>query len=86
MNASPLLVKIARALHLVRLETVKVGNAAAAFHGAPVTTLDIDFMFRKTPRNMHKLNVFAKEIDAQILEPYYPEQKNSWPAAGSGSN
>ena len=72
MNASPLLVKIARALHLVRLETVMVGNAAAALHGAPVTTLDIDFMFRKTPGNMRKLKVLAKELDAQILKPYYP--------------
>ena len=49
-----------------------VGNAAAALHGAPVTTLDIDFMFRKTPTNMRKLKEFAKELDAQILKPYYP--------------
>jgi predicted nucleotidyltransferase len=72
MNASPLLVKIARAMHLVHLEAVMVGNAAAALHGAPVTTLDIDFMFRKTSTNMRKLKDFAKELDAQILKPYYP--------------
>jgi len=72
MNASPLLIKIARTLRMVRLETVMVGNAAAALHGAPVTTLDIDFMFRKTPTNMRKLKVFAKELDAQILKPFYP--------------
>ena len=72
MNASPLLEKIARILHTVRLEAVMVGNAAAALHGAPVTTLDIDFMFRKTPANMRKLKVFAKELDAQVLKPYYP--------------
>jgi predicted nucleotidyltransferase len=72
MNASPLLVKIARAMHRVRLEAVMVGNAAAALHGAPVTTLDIDFMFRKTPANMRKLKDFAEELDAQILKPYYP--------------
>ncbi len=72
VNASPLLAKIARALHRVRLEVVMVGNAAAALHGAPVTTLDIDFMFRKTPTNMRKLKDFADELDAQILKPYYP--------------
>ena len=72
MNASPLLTKIARALHMVRLEAIMVGNAAAALHGAPVTTLDIDFMFRKTPTNMRKLKEFAKELNAQILKPYYP--------------
>lgn len=67
MNALPLLVEIARTLHMVCLETVMVGNAAAALHGAPVTTLDIDFMFRKKPTNMRKLKVFAEELDAQIL-------------------
>ncbi len=72
MNASPLLTKIARALYMVRLEAIMVGNAAAALHGAPVTTLDIDFMFRKTPTNMRKLKEFAKELNAQILKPYYP--------------
>jgi predicted nucleotidyltransferase len=72
MDAAPLLKKIAQALHTARLEAVMVGNAAAALHGAPVTTLDIDFMFRKTPGNLAKLKVFAKELDAQILKPYYP--------------
>jgi len=72
MDAAPLLKKIAQALHAARLEAVMVGNAAAALHGAPVTTLDIDFMFRKTRSNLAKLKVFAKELDAQILKPYYP--------------
>ena len=49
-----------------------VGNAAAALQGAPVTTLDVDFMFRKTPTNMRKLKVFADELEAQILKPFYP--------------
>jgi len=72
MDASPLLKKIAIALLNVRLEAIMVGNAAAALQGAPVTTLDIDFMFRKTPTNMRKLKVFAKELDAQVLKPFYP--------------
>ena len=49
-----------------------VGNAAAALHGAPVTTLDIDFMFRKTPLNMKKLKAVAHTLRATILKPYYP--------------
>ncbi len=49
-----------------------VGNAAAALHGAPVTTLDIDFMFRKTPLNMKKLKAVAQTMRATILKPYYP--------------
>jgi hypothetical protein len=52
MNAEPLLNRVAKVLAEHRLETVMIGNAAAALHGAPVTTLDIDFMFRKTPANL----------------------------------
>src|SRR5438309_9933715 len=48
------------------------GNAAAAFHGAPVTTLDIDFMFRKTPTNMKKLKAVARSLGASIFRTYYP--------------
>jgi predicted nucleotidyltransferase len=72
MDAAPVLKAIAKALHKAHLEAVMVGNAAAALHGAPVTTLDIDFMFRKTPVNLRKLKVLADELDAQILKPFYP--------------
>jgi len=51
MNAESLLNKVANALSKVKLEVVMIGNAAAALQGAPVTTIDIDFMFRKTPQN-----------------------------------
>jgi hypothetical protein len=72
MNAEPLLHKIAQVLAEHRLETVIVGNSAAALHGAPVKTLDIDFMFRKTPLNLTKLKKVACSLDATILKPYYP--------------
>ncbi len=72
MNAEPLLNRIAEALWKVRLEAIMVGNAAAALKGAPVTTLDIDFMFRKTPVNLRKLKTLADELNAYILKPYYP--------------
>jgi hypothetical protein len=72
MDAKPLLNKIAEVLHKVRLEAVMIGNAAAALQGAPVTTLDIDFMFRKTATNLRKLKILANELDAYILKPFYP--------------
>ena len=72
MTAEPLLNKVASVLAEHRLEAVMVGNAAAALHGAPVTTLDIDFMFRKTPANLKKLKSVATSLDASILKPYYP--------------
>jgi hypothetical protein len=49
-----------------------IGNAAAALHGAPVTTLDIDFTFRKTALNLRKLKAVARSLQAVILRPYYP--------------
>jgi hypothetical protein len=72
MNAEPLLNYIAAVFAKHRFEAIMIGNAAAALHGAPVTTLDIDFMFRKTPTNLTKLKAIAQNFDASILKPYYP--------------
>jgi hypothetical protein len=75
MNATPLLSRIVAALRECSLEAVLIGNAAAAMHGAPVTTLDFDFMFRDTPVNLRKLKRVAVELDAMILRPFYPVSK-----------
>src|SRR6266481_6510330 len=72
MDARPVLFRIARLLAEHRLEAVLIGNAAAALRGAPVTTVDFDFMFRKTPANLRKLKALARALDAVILRPYYP--------------
>jgi len=72
VNAQPLLVVVARLLSKHRLEVVMIGNAAAALQGSPVTTLDVDFMFRKTARNLSKLKALADDLDAMVLRPYYP--------------
>ena len=44
-------------------------------HGAPVTTIDFDFMFRDTPANLRKLKRVAAALDAMILRPFYPVSK-----------
>jgi predicted nucleotidyltransferase len=72
MNAGPLLNSIVTALAETGLEAILIGNAAAAIHGVPVTTVDFDFMFRSTPVNLAKLKKFAVKLDAVILRPYYP--------------
>jgi len=72
MNAEPVLTKIADALAECRLEAILVGNAAAALQGAPVTTLDFDFMFRKTPMNLKKLKKLASLLGMSMAQPYYP--------------
>jgi hypothetical protein len=72
MDASPLLARIAELLDRHSLEAILVGNAAAALAGAPVTTIDFDLLFRKTPANLRKLKAIAAELEAVILTPYYP--------------
>jgi len=72
MNAQPILFTLARVLDEQRLEAVLIGNAAAALQGAPVTTVDFDFLFRKTPTNIRKLKAIAKSLGAMLLRPYYP--------------
>ncbi len=72
MDAAPLLAEVCGRLRDVRLEAVLIGNAAAALRGAPVTTVDFDFLFRKTPRNLAKLKALARGLRAVILHPYYP--------------
>jgi predicted nucleotidyltransferase len=75
MDASPLLARVVAALAGQKLEAVLIGNAAAAIHGAPVTTLDFDFMFRDTPTNLRKLKAVAASLDAMILRAFYPVSK-----------
>lgn len=72
MTARPVLELVARLLAKHRLEVVLIGNAAAALQGAPVTTADFDFMFRKTPANLRKLRRLADDLNAVVLIPYYP--------------
>jgi hypothetical protein len=72
MDARPLLVRIAQLLHEHGLEAVLIGNAAAALQGAPVTTIDFDFYFRKNPANVKRLKALADALGAVILRPYYP--------------
>ena len=72
MDAAPLLVRVAKLMRQHRLDAVLIGNAGAALQGAPVTTLDFDFLFRKTPANLKKLKAVAAALEAVILRPYYP--------------
>src|SRR5438094_7965629 len=72
MNAEPVLALAARLLTKHRIDAVLIGNAAAALQGSPVTTLDLDFMFRKTPANLEKLKRLADDLDATVLRPFYP--------------
>lgn len=72
MNARPVLDRIVHALADCKLEVILIGNAGAALQGAPVTTLDFDFLFRKTPVNMKKLKALATALGGSVFRPYYP--------------
>ena len=72
MDARPILATLAKVFAEHGLEALLIGNAAAALQGAPVTTLDFDFLFRKTPGNLRKLKAVAAGLGAVILRPYYP--------------
>jgi hypothetical protein len=64
MDAYPLLARIAQLLERHGLDPVLIGNAAAALQGAPVTTVDFDFLFCRTPANVWKLRAIAAELEA----------------------
>jgi predicted nucleotidyltransferase len=72
MNARPILDTLARVFDDVGLEVILIGNAAAALQAAPVTTIDFDFLFRKTARNVEKLKSVAELLQGTILRPFYP--------------
>src|SRR5688572_29504944 len=72
MTAEPLLELAAKLLAKHHLDAVLIGNAAAALQGSPVTTVDLDFMFRKSPGNLRKLRRIADDLDAVVLHPFYP--------------
>ncbi len=72
MDAAPLLVRVAHLLRQHKLDAILIGNAAAALQGAPVTTVDIDFLFRETPASLKKLKALARSLNAYILRSYYP--------------
>ena len=67
MDAEPLLGEVARRFHKASLEAVLIGNAAAALQGAPVTTVDFDFLFRKTPRNLQKMKAVARALQERLF-------------------
>jgi hypothetical protein len=58
------LVLLAYAIEQVKLEAVVVGMSAAALHGAPVLTQDVDLLVRDTPVNQRKVRALAKAIGA----------------------
>lgn len=72
MDARSVLERVMSAFRAHRLEVILIGNSAAAIQGAPVTTDDLDFMFRDTPINDKKLKSAAADLGGLVTKPHYP--------------
>lgn len=68
VDAKPYLSEIARCFNECGLDAIMIGNAAAAINGAPVTTLDVDFMIEQTDHNFRKLAAIAQRMKCQLME------------------
>jgi predicted nucleotidyltransferase len=75
VDASGIIARVAKAIERQGLEAVLIGNAGAAMHGAPVTTIDLDFLIRRTPTNRRKLTAIAADLGATLYTPFYPVSK-----------
>src|SRR5437899_295695 len=62
MDGRPILCTLARLMHEHGLEAVLIG----------VTSVDFDFLFRKTPANLRRLRALANSLRATIWKPIYP--------------
>jgi hypothetical protein len=72
MDALPVLARVAELLERHGLEAILIGNAAAALQGAAVTTVDLDFLFRRTRANVRKLTAITAELGATLFQFVYP--------------
>lgn len=72
MDATQIIARVAKAIERQCLDAVLIGNAGAAMHGSPVTTIDLDFLIRRTPANRKKLVAVAADLGATLYIPFYP--------------
>jgi predicted nucleotidyltransferase len=72
-----LLLQVMRGIQQVQLDVVVIGNAAAALHGVPVTTQDIDLFLRDTPRNAEKIQQLLGALGGNVVasRPFEPTSR-----------
>src|SRR5262245_62085507 len=58
----PRLLQIAEHLLKHGVEFLVIGGQAAALHGSPVPTFDVDLCYRRTPENLMRLAAALKEL------------------------
>jgi predicted nucleotidyltransferase len=55
---------ILRVLNRHQVEFITVGGLAAVFNGAPIVTVDVDILHRRTPENVARLLAALRELGA----------------------
>lgn len=58
-----------RALNAGGVEYIVVGGGAAVLHGAPLTTIDLDIVHRRTGGNIARLLAVLRDLDAVFRDP-----------------
>lgn len=66
---SPDLSRIIERLLEAEIEFILVGGLAAVIQGAPVTTMDVDILYKRSPENALKLFSFLQSIHAIYRRP-----------------
>jgi predicted nucleotidyltransferase len=72
-----LLLEIMRAVNAVQLDSVVIGNAAAALQGVPLTTQDVDLFLRDTPSNGEKIKQLLRLLGDRVSasRPFEPTSR-----------
>ena len=62
------------AFNAVGMEAVIISNVAAALHGVPVTTQDIDLFMHDTPPNMENIAKLVRTLGDHVVatRPFEP--------------
>ena len=51
------------------VDFVVVGGVAAILEGAPITTIDLDIVFRVEDENLHRLRALLNDLEARYRDP-----------------
>lgn len=62
------LMALLQSMHAAELEFIVIGGVAAVLHGAPITTRDLDILYRKTPENIERLFVVLQAAHARFAD------------------
>lgn len=61
--------ELLRILARHEVEYMVIGGVAAVLAGAPITTLDLDILYARSPKNLDRLLASLKDLDASYRDP-----------------